>query len=223
MNPLIEIQTVPIEIKMTTKHATMEYTRGTAEMEISRSDSGGMDVRTRAIRVQMDKFEPSIGARTPRMTQNTQNQVQQQSQNRQTAYAVTGTTARHGELLVNAKVGQELLSQFGADGAADGVPEAMQVQAPVSAQVRQVQASAYEEPAGQDSEYELEDANMEIRYEMDKMNFDWKLEQGEFKFTPGDIEFTVEQRPDVIIKYIGGPIYVPPSADPDYEPVDVKA
>ena len=36
------------------------------------------------------------------------------------------------------------------------------------------------------------------------------------------VEFTVTQRPDVVIKYVGGPIYVPPSSDPNYEPVDVK-
>lgn len=33
---------------------------------------------------------------------------------------------------------------------------------------------------------------------------------------------TMTQRPDVIIKYVGGPLYVPPSADPDYEPVDIN-
>ena len=64
---------------------------------------------------------------------------------------------------------------------------------------------------------------MNIRYEMDKLNFDWKLNQASFEFTPGDIEFTVTQRPEVVIKYIGGPIYVPPSSDPNYEPVDVRA
>lgn len=204
MNPLIEIQTVPIEIKMTTKHATLEYTRGTAEMEISRSDSGGMDVRTRAIKVQMDKFEPSA-SRMPRNV----------SQQPQSAYAVTGTSARQGELLVNARVGQELLNQFGTDNVMSDVPAAAFV-ARAPAQQPQRQA------AEQSGDYGLEDADMEIRYEMDKLNFDWKFEKGEFKFTPGDIEFTVEQRPDVIIKYIGGPIYVPPSSDPNYEPVDVK-
>ena len=64
---------------------------------------------------------------------------------------------------------------------------------------------------------------MNIRYEMDKLAIDWKMNEGSFEFTPGDIEFTVTQRPDVVIKYIGGPIYVPPSADPNYEPVDVRA
>ena len=64
---------------------------------------------------------------------------------------------------------------------------------------------------------------MNIRYEMDKLNINWRMGDGSFEFTPGDIEFTVTQRPDVVIKYLGGPIYVSPSADPNYEPVDVKA
>ena len=38
---------------------------------------------------------------------------------------------------------------------------------------------------------------MNIRYEMDKLNFDWKFGQGDFKFTPGDVELTVTQRPEV--------------------------
>ena len=39
----------------------------------------------------------------------------------------------------------------------------------------------------------------------------------------GHLLHHLTQRPDVIIKYVGGPLYVPPSSDPNYEPVDVKA
>lgn len=38
------------------------------------------------------------------------------------------------------------------------------------------------------------------------------------EFLPPDLELVVTQRADVIIKYVGGPIYVPPSADPNYTP-----
>ena len=62
-----------------------------------------------------------------------------------------------------------------------------------------------------------------IRYEMDKLNFNWRMNQMNFTFVPGDIEFTMTQRPDVIIKYVGGPLYVPPSSDPNYEPIDMQA
>ena len=68
-----------------------------------------------------------------------------------------------------------------------------------------------------------EPGQMQIRYEMDKLNFNWKTGGQGFKFVPGDIEFTMTQRPEVIIKYVGGAVYVPPSADPDYQPVDVRA
>ena len=60
-------------------------------------------------------------------------------------------------------------------------------------------------------------AELSIEYEMDKLNFDWKTGRGEFQFTPANIEFTVSEHPRVVIEYIGDPIYVPPSANPNYE------
>ena len=50
-----------------------------------------------------------------------------------------------------------------------------------------------------------------------------RMNNAKFEFIPGDIEITVKQQPDVIIKYVGGPLYVPPSADPNYTPTDVEA
>lgn len=39
------------------------------------------------------------------------------------------------------------------------------------------------------------------------------------EFYPPDLELVVTQRPKVIITYVGGPIYVPRSSDPDYKPI----
>ena len=64
--------------------------------------------------------------------------------------------------------------------------------------------------------------NINIQYEMDKLNFDWRMEKMSFTFIPGDIEFVVTQRPDVIIKYVGEPLYVPPSSAPDQSSMDVN-
>lgn len=68
-----------------------------------------------------------------------------------------------------------------------------------------------------------EPANLTINYQMDKLNFDLKVANGNFEFIPGNIELTVTQHPDLLIEYVGGPIYVPPSADPNYEALDVRA
>lgn len=46
-----------------------------------------------------------------------------------------------------------------------------------------------------------------------------KANDDNFQLIMPDIELKITQRPQVIIKYVGGPIYVPRSADPNYEPV----
>lgn len=69
----------------------------------------------------------------------------------------------------------------------------------------------------------VEQADLTIRYQMDKMNFDMKVANGNFEFVPGNINVEITQYPQIQIEYVGGPIYVPPSADPDHESVDVKA
>ena len=51
------------------------------------------------------------------------------------------------------------------------------------------------------------------------------MPSGEFKidFVPGGIDYTVSQYPDVEIKYIGDMIYVPKSANPNYDgPIEAE-
>lgn len=201
MYPLIEITTVPIEIKMTTKNAQLEYSRGTAEMEVSRDKGGGLNIKSRPIQLKMDTFEArnSICPTTMRkVEQNAQEGIQ-------AAYEATAAYAQQGKLFLNAKVGQDVVDQI----------------------VRQNISKDYKLNTGLEFlpktgvNIQWDEGDLQIQYEMDKMNFDWKIGKGEFKFTPGDIEISVEQQPDVVIKYVGGPIYVPASADPNY--VDVEA
>ena len=211
MYPLIEIKSIPIEIRLKTTNASLEYTRGTAEMEISRSDKG-LDIKSRPIKLQLDTFEPRGAAVAPVTAQGitqTPQTAQAPQSDWQTSYEATSAYSDQGQIMLNARFGQ-------------GLPTGNVIE----------QAAAVAEQSKDDAEsmsldsglaIEWKDGQMEIRYEMDKMNFDWKIDKGSFEFTPGDIELIVEQRPSVVIKYMGGPIYVPRSADPNYEPVDVKA
>ncbi len=202
MYPLIEIKTVPIEIEMKTTNATWEYRRGTAEMEIIR-EKGGLKINSRPIRVQMDTFEARNSVSPTPMRS-----VEQSAQRgRQAAYEATAAYARHGKLLLNAKVGEDVVTQI----ATEPQQEAMNVTVNLD----------FLPKGGVEMDWQA--GEMQIRYEMDKLNFDWKVDNASFEFVPADIEISVAQMPDVIIKYVGGPLYVPPSADPDYQPVDVQA
>lgn len=201
MFPLIEIQTVPIEIEMKVTSAKLEYTRGTADLEISRSD-GGLSIKSRPIRLNIDTFEARNSV-SPTAVRSVEQHAQQ---GQQAAYSATATYAQQGQLLLNAKIGQDMISQFAANAA--------------TPQVNDVGLSFLPSTG---PEITWDPGDMQIRYEMDKLNFDWKVNHPQFEFTPGDIELSVKQQPDVIIKYVGGPLYVPPSSDPNYKPVDVQA
>lgn len=202
MFPLIEIKTVPIEIQMKTTRASLEYTRGTAEMEISR-DSGGLNIKSRPIKLKLDTFE----ARNS-ITPTTMRSVEQTAQKgQQAAYSATATYAQHGKLFLNARLGEDVVGRI----ASERTNRDLEL------------SSALEFLPKTGVNIQFEEGDIQIRYEMDKLNFDWKIDSGEFKFTPGDIEISVAQRPNVIIKYVGGPIYVPRSSDPNYEPIDVQA
>ncbi len=202
MYPLIEIQTVPIKIKMTTKDAQLQYTRGTAEMEVSRGSGGGLKIKSRPIQLKMDTFEArnSITPTTVRSIE------QYADEGKQSAYEATSAYAEQGKLYLNAKLGQDVVNQVQEQRTANEL----------------YRSSVMEFLPKEGVDIQWDEGEMEIQYEMDKLNFDWKIEQGEFEFTPGNIEISVEQHPDVIIKYIGGPFYVPPSAAPDYEPVNIE-
>lgn len=202
MYPLIEIKTVPIEIEMKTHNARLEYRRGTAEMEISR-DTGGLNIKSRPIRLKLDTFE----ARNSLSPTPMRSITEAAQKGRQAAYQATGTYARHGKLFLNAKVGEDVVGKI----LAEPMQEATNVEA----------ALDFLPQGGVNMDWEA--GEMQIRYEMDKLNFDWKVDNASFEFIPGDIEISVSQMPDVIIKYIGGPLYVPPSADPNYQPVDIEA
>ncbi len=202
MKPLIEITTVPIQIEMKTTHAKLEYARGTAEMEIT-SEKNGLSIKSRPIKVNIDTYE-ARNSLTPTLARYLEQGAQK---GQQAAYEATATYARQGQLLLETRVGEELVTQF--------AEEAMMKDVKTNVGLDFLPKTG--------PEITWDPGELNIRYEMDKLAIDWKLNEGSFEFTPGNIEFTIAQRPDVVIKYIGGPVYVPPSSDPNYVPVDVKA
>lgn len=201
MYPLIEIKTVPIEIQMKVTPARLEYARGTAQVEISR-DKGGLNIRSQPIQVNIDTFE----ARNSVMP-TTATVIRQQAQaGVQSAYQATSVLAREGRMMMEARIDQDVIPQLAKQ---------QNLGQPTNLNIDFLPTTG--------ANIGWDGGELSIQYEMDKLNFDWRMEQMSFTFVPGDIEFTMTQRPDVVIKYVGGPLYVPPSSDPNYEPVDVNA
>ena len=196
MFPLIEITTVPIEIEMKVTDAKLEYARGTADLEISRNN-GGLHIKSRPIRLNVDTFEARNSIHPTTATAISQ----AADRGVQASYEATAAYARQGKLLLSAKVGEDMIAQIAAQQQMSNVQTNVGIE--------------FLPTVGADLNWDAGD--MQIRFEMDKLNFDWRMNQTTFEFTPGDIQISVTQMPEVQIKYVGGPLYVPPSADPNYE------
>ena len=170
-------------------------------MEVSRVRRV-LQIRSQPIRVNIDTFE----ARSSIVPTTAQSIQQGAAQGQRAAYEATAVLAQEGRMMMEAKIDQDVIPQLAQQKTVDQ-PAQLGIQ--------------FLPEVGPDISWT--GGEMSIRYEMDKLNFDWRMNQMQFTFVPGDIEFKVTQQPDVVIKYIGGPLYVPPSADPNYEPLDTKA
>lgn len=201
MEQLLKITTVPVQYELKINNARLEYSRSNAQVEISRSD-GEFTIKSRPVKLNLDTYEARNSV-TPTLRQSISNTAQK---GQEMAYSASATFAREGQLMLKAKIGEDVLNE-------------------IFRQRSQLPTGDFQlgfiPNAPVDIQYQAPD--LTIRYEMDKLNFDLKMEQGNFKFIPGDIQLSITQQPDVLIEYIGGPLYVPPSADPNYEPIDVRA
>lgn len=201
MEQLLRITNVPIMIELKVQNARLNYNQGTADVEISR-DKGNLQIKSRPIKLRMDTFEArnSVVPTTARSIE----QAAQKGKN--AAYQATATMAREGQLLLSAKLGDDALDQI-IESRSDMSPDDFGI--------------TFLPTTGPNISWTPPD--LTIQYQMDKLNFDWKVNNGNFEFIPGNIEVNIAQRPDLIIEYVGEPIYVPPSASPNFTPIDVKA
>ena len=58
MKPLIQITTIPIAYEVRTEKARYERHEGTAKLEISGSQNGKMQIKSQAIKLNLDTYEP---------------------------------------------------------------------------------------------------------------------------------------------------------------------
>ncbi|HYE69464.1 MAG TPA: hypothetical protein VEA58_12685 [Anaerovoracaceae bacterium] len=61
--------------------------------------------------------------------------------------------------------------------------------------------------------------SMQINFDMSQLSSGLpSVDNIDTSFLPPDLELKVVERPKVIIKYVGGPLYIPKSSDPNYIP-----
>ena len=201
MGPLIRITTVPISFEFKVNNARLEKSSGTAELNLTR-DKGGLRIQSNNIKLSLDTFE----ARSSVSPTAIRSIEQSAEEGKSAAYEAIARYTNEGTILMDAKLNGKALDQIFANRAQLPTGEFTVGFTPSTG-----------------AEISWSDPDISIQYEMDKLNFEFKLANGDFEFIPGNIEVSITQYPDVQIEYIGKPLYVPPSADPDYVEFSAKA
>ncbi len=201
MEQLLKITTVPIQYELKINNARLEYHNSKAELEISKN-KGGLSIKSRPVRLELDTFE-ARNSITPTVARSVEQAAQK---GKEAAYSATAQFSQEGQLMLKTKIGEDVIGQ-------------------IAAQRTQLPTGEFKLGFIPTAPVEInyQPADLTINYQMDKLNFDLKVANGNFEFIPGNIEVTITQHPDILIEYVGGPLYVPPSADPDYEALDVRA
>jgi hypothetical protein len=198
MKPLLKISTVPIKIEMQTTRASFKNpspigsSKPSYEMTRQR---GGMQIRTTPARVNIDQSAARANTGLKNATQLSRDYAQAGMQAAREASANWNET---GNAIV--------------ESAGRGNPVA---EAAVSEAMRPLSSGA--DYGRAQPEFSVQEGSISFDYQMDSLTFDWNVNtKPELEFVPASIEYNIAQYPKVIIEYIGEPIYVPASANPNY-------
>lgn len=196
MGSILEIRTTPISIEYKINKARYEIVNTNASIETTNNNSGhNMHMK----HIELDTFK---GKYSTEIKNDIKMVGDLKKGSIRTTYDATDSYEGKGNMLnVNTRdnsIGEIALKRFNSD---------------ISFNFIQM--------AGNDREWDS--IEFKIKHEMDKFSFDWKINKPEIKFIPSNIEIIIKEYPRLEINYMGKPIYVPASADPDYVPIDTFA
>ncbi|MEG1367900.1 MAG: DUF6470 family protein [Hydrogenoanaerobacterium sp.] len=60
-------------------------------------------------------------------------------------------------------------------------------------------------------------SSLDINYTPVNLSIDWNIARPQMEFVPSSVSMNITQYPSVQIEYLGGPVYAPPSADPNFK------
>lgn len=199
MKPLLKIQTIPIKIEAQTRRASLQYSETPQpRVNITRTP-GRARIQSTPARVSIDQTEAraNSGLKTAaRLTRD---------------FAGAGRSAAMEATRDYAQLGKAVVDSISQGG------EPL-IDAAFNSATRPVGAGGAEYGQTQGPDIQVEMGSVSFDYQMDSLTFDWNVNtKPQLEYIPPSIEYSIKQYPQVIIEYVGEPIYVPASANPNYK------
>lgn len=201
---LLQITTIPISIEIKITNAKLEFSDDRQPKVNITNTQGGYVMQAEPIRVNIDTYEARKSLGFGHM--NDADMLKQKAQEGfSLAFQGTARVSTQGDQLARGMSASEIAIQNARAGAT----------------VETIMEFLPKEGA----DITFDGGTLNIDYQLGEQNIDWETVQRlPMEFIPGSVEFIVRDRPRVEIEYVGEPIYVPASANPNYKPpaFDVK-
>lgn len=198
MDRLIELQIIPAQIELRKTEAQIEYVNAKAQQQMTRKE-GTAQMQSKPTKVHVDTYQSrrSIGE----SFMSVQDHVKEYAnKGNAAAQQSVATYSNRGQAQMKAKRGEELITQFARQDSFKNVK--------MNIGIEFVPKVA--------PEVTVEKGYLDMQFTPDQLEFDWNMTEQQLHFTPGSITVEMVQRPDVVVRYIGGPVYVPKSSAPNY-------
>ena len=198
IEPLLEIRTVPVSFELKVNNARYEMATTDATFELRR-DKGGLQMKMRPARLNIDTIEARYSAGIKSAMRSVADSAQRGIQ---AAYKATASYSREGDLMLNVDFMNNPIPEIAMRKFFSDVDFNL----------------GFSPEVGPDISWDT--GGISMNFEMDKLNFDWDIQRPHIEFTPGSVELIIKEYPRIEVNYVGSPIYIPPSADPEYKEID---
>ena len=198
MEPLLEIKTIPMSFEMKINKARFELATTNATFEMSRS-KGGLQMQMKPAKLKIDTIEARYSAGIKSAMHLISDFAKKGVQ---AGYEATATYAREGNLMLDINIMDNPIPEIAMKKFISDVSFNL----------------GFIPSTGPDISWDT--GGISMSFAIDELDFDWNIERPQIDFIPGSIEFIISEYQSVEINYIGTPIFVPPSSNPDYKEID---
>lgn len=200
MQQLLQITRVPIKMEMVINRAKLQHNENAPKVDVSRQ-RGGFKMEARPIKIQVDTIpvRDTIALKGPDLISRD--------------YASDSVRIGYEAIASIISKGNELEAGLKRTGYTPAQIVSQQMATPSLDMMTTFLPEA-------SPNISWKDGTLSVEYTPDQLDFDWDvMQRASFEFVPGKIEFVISQMPRLDIEYVGEPLYVPPSANPNYEAV----
>ena len=195
---LLRITTIPISIEIKITKAKLELPEDRQPKVNITTKNGGFVMEAEPLKINIDTYEARKSLGLGHMTDGDM-LAQKAQEGFSLAFQGTARVASNGDALARGASASELALQKARAGA--------------------TMQTIMEFLPKEGADITFDEGKLNIDYQLGSQDFDWEtMARMPMEFIPGSVELIVRDRPRVEIEYLGEPIYVPASANPNYEP-----